>query len=114
MKLFIDNFEYDLEYIKLINKKYIHFSVIKPTSFIFENFNLKNNYMTTIHFNNQIFDMGENIKTYKKKNNNYIYYIGDNITYCVCLKYEPKYKISYPLFVSLPVNLISGLKRNKK
>ena len=115
-KLFIDDFEYKLDFVKLINKKFLHFAVEKPTSFIIENFDLDNEYMCTVQFNNQIFDMGDKVSIYTKNNskiNNKIYYIGNSIENCVCLKFEKKYKLIYPLFVSLPAKLISLKDRNK-
>ena len=113
-KLFIDDFEYKLDYVKMINKKVLHFAVERPTSFIIENFDFKNEYMCTVHFNNQIFEMGETVETYNTSSNKKIYYIGENNENCVCFKYEKKYKIIYPLFVSLPVGLISLKGRSRR
>lgn len=109
-KLFIDNFEYKLEFVKIINKKVLHFAVENPTSFIIEKFDMNNEYMCTVQFNNQIFDMGDKVSIYTKNNsqiNNKIYYIGNSIENCVCFKHEKKHKLIYPLFVSLPSGLIS-------
>lgn len=102
-KLFINDFEYELEFVKLLKKNIFHFSILEPTKNII-NFDLKKEYMCTIQYNGEIIDLGEELKIHKGKKKQTIYFVGENIHTSVCFKIErtgKNKKYLFPMFASI-------------
>ncbi len=100
MKLFVNDNEYELELVKIFeknNNSIHHLRVIKPTSDPLQ-MNLKT-YMCTVHYNNNIYDLGEDMEIKRCSSRN-VYYVGDSpFSNSTCFKLEKPYL--YPLFVNL-------------
>ena len=103
-KLFINDFEYKLDYVKKIKNIY-HFNIVDQTNYII-NFDIEKIYTCTIHYNGKIIDIGEKIKIRNRKNKPSMYFIGESINTSVCFKLVKTGSKEFlvPLFVSLDCN----------
>ncbi len=105
-KLFINDFEYELEFVKLLKENIYHFSILQPTKNIIH-LETDKQYMCTIQYNGEIIDLGEELKIHKGKKSQEIYFVGENIHTSVCFKIEKtnaKKKYLFPMFASLELS----------